>query len=120
MGPGKADLTVAQMNSILLVGSSGLALTSGAVISCPVATATASQLTCTVPHLVAGGYSLKVVVGLGRGVAVNNIPVNNVPSARRELQDGAHRYLTDSLGSYVAGADATPFTPTAGEWCPVS
>jgi hypothetical protein len=120
MGPGKADLTVAQMNSILLVGSSGLALTSGAVISCPVASATAIQLTCTVPHLVAGGYSLKVVIGLGRGVAVNNIAVNNVPSARRELEDGAHRYLADSLWSYVAGADATPFTPAAGECCPVS
>lgn len=117
LGPGETNLTVDQLNSILLVGTSGLALTSGVIIPCPVATATATQLTCTVPHLVAGGYSVKVVVGLGRGAAVDHrtpVPTTAPASA------AARRLTADANPSdmccYASGSDSATFLPATGEW----
>ena len=112
-GPGGSTLSAAQLNTITLVGHSGLALTSNATIDCPVTTATATQLQCVIPPLVAGGYTVRVVVGLGRGLAVNHAASGRRLSANDD--DSANSFAPPPLCCFAPSTpSSTVFKPTSG------
>ena len=112
-GPGGSTLSAAQLNTITLVGHSGLALTSNTTIDCLVTTATATQLQCVVPPLVTGGYTVQVVVGLGRGLAVNHAASGRRLSTHDD--DSANSFVPPPLCCVVPSTPTnTVFTPTSG------
>ena len=112
-GPGGSTLSAAQLNTITLVGHSGLAFTSNTTIDCPVTTATATQLKCVMPPLVAGGYTVRVVVGLGRGLAVNHAASGRRLSAHDD--DSTNSFAPPPLCCFTPSSpSSTVFSPTSG------
>ena len=97
-GPGGTDLPPSTLNTVLL----------GSTPACNVTSSTATSITCTVLHTPAGTYTLRVVVGNGRGAAVPAVPGGSLPSVTYTATISG---IAPSAGS-LAGGTALTITGT--------